>query len=344
MSNDAELLAGLLGMPVTSLERVGRGRNSRVYRVSCRGGNYAAKFYFQKRADGHDRLQTEYAAVSFLWETGVRCIARPVVADAERQVAVYGYVDGEAIDLQTVSANDLDQVVAFAGELKRIASRQTSFAIGPAAEAFFSVKGVIANIEARLRRLEALDAASSGYEALRAFLGREFAPHFAKTRKRAEAIRGSDQELESTYRTLSPSDFGFHNALRMRDGALVFLDLEYFGWDDPAKLLSDLLLHPMMDLSREQRTRLVHGLDAIFCGDPGWRRRVDALYPLFGLKWCMIMLNEFLPTHIARNRFTERDSAEIEAVQARQLGAAAAMLERIVGDMDRFPYWSAATA
>ena len=162
--------------------------------------------------------------------------------------------------------------------------------------------------------------------------------------RRAEAICGADADLDQHNRTLSPSDFGFHNALRMRDGALVFLDLEYFGWDDPVKLLSDLLLHPMMGLSRQQRVHLAHGLDAIFSGDAGWRRRAEALYPLFGLKWCMIMLNEFLPAHIARNRFTEQDSAQIEAVQARQLGAAAAMLERIMGEMDRFPYWSAATA
>ena len=344
MSDDADLLARLLGEPISVLERVGRGRNSRVYRVRCASGDYAAKFYFQKRADGRDRLQTEYAAVGFLWEIGVRCIARPILADTERQVALYGYVDGEAIELQTVSGGDLDQVAAFAGELKQIASRKASAAIGPAAEAYFSVKDIVANIEARLRRLEALDLASPGYDALREFLRTRFAPQLATTAGRAEAICAPDAALEPENRTLSPSDFGFHNALRMRDGTLVFLDLEYFGWDDPAKLLSDLLLHPMMDLSRAQRAHLAHGLDAIFCGDPHWRRRVDALYPLFGLKWCMIMLNEFLPAHIARNRFTERDSVQIEAVQARQLGAAMAMLERIRGEKDRFPYWSAATA
>ena len=160
MTNDAELLAGLLGEPVARLERVGRGRNSRVYRVGAASGEYAAKFYFQKRADGRDRLQTEFGAVSFLWELGLRCIARPILADTARQVALYGYVDGEAIELQSVSTSDLDQVAAFTQELKQIASREASSAIGPAAEAYFSVKDIVANIEGRLRRLEALDVAS----------------------------------------------------------------------------------------------------------------------------------------------------------------------------------------
>ena len=40
-------------------------------------------------------------------------------------------------------------------------------------------------------------------------------------------------------RALSPSDFGLHNALRGQDGQLRFVDFEYFGWDDPVKLVSD---------------------------------------------------------------------------------------------------------
>ncbi len=35
---------------------------------------------------------------------------------------------------------------------------------------------------------------------------------------------------------VSPSDFGFHNALLDDGGAISFLDFEYSGRDDPAKL------------------------------------------------------------------------------------------------------------
>ena len=59
----------------------------------------------------------------------------------------------------------------------------------------------------------------------------------------AAACRDSrpETELAPQHRCLSPSDFGFHNALlRGRPGVpgardWVFLDFEYFGWDDPAK-------------------------------------------------------------------------------------------------------------
>ena len=55
---------------------------------------------------------------------------------------------------------------------------------------------------------------------------------------------------------LSPSDFGFHNAILKESGDLVFLDFEYFGRDDPVKLMADFIWHPGMKLSNLQKRRL----------------------------------------------------------------------------------------
>ena len=57
------------------------------------------------------------------------------------------------------------------------------------------------------------------------------------------------------WRSLVPSDFGFHNSLRRPDGSLAFVDFEYFGWDDPVKLTADILLHPGRPLAAPQRRR-----------------------------------------------------------------------------------------
>jgi Ser/Thr protein kinase RdoA (MazF antagonist) len=194
VSGEVELLAAMLGEPIDPPERIGRGRNSRVYRVQCRSGAYAAKFYFQKTADGRNRLEVEYGALSFLWGLGVRCIARPVVADAQRQVALYAFVDGAPIELSSVGASDLDQIAEFAGALKQVAAHPSSAAIAPAAEAFFSPRDVIANVEARLRRLEALDLTAAGYEELRAFLRKRFAPSLAALRTRVDASGDASAE------------------------------------------------------------------------------------------------------------------------------------------------------
>lgn len=334
---DLDALAALLGRSADSAERVGAGRNSRVYRVRCGESLYAAKFYFRPTADGRDRLQVEFSGLQFLWQRGVRGIAQPLSADPARQVALYQFIDGQPVDANKVSAADIGQLVSFVGELKAIAADEDARPLGPAAEAFFTIAGVVGNMRQRLERLEALDEPGPAYEALRRFLRQEFTPALETLGKRATARAGG--ELAWDQRTLSPSDLGFHNTLRGADGRLVFLDFEYFGWDDPAKTLSDSLLHPLMRISRERKRQLASGFDTVFGAAPGWRARVGRLYPLFALKWCMIMLNEFRPEQIERRRYVDRNAEEAPVFQMRQLDAARALLERTMREQGGFPYW-----
>ena len=70
--------------------------------------------------------------------------------------------------------------------------------------------------------------------------------------------------LTSFHRTLSPSDFGFHNAIRRSDDVLIFIDFEYFGWDDPAKTISDFLLHPAMQLNEEHSQMFLSNCTNVF--------------------------------------------------------------------------------
>ena len=127
-------------------------------------------------------------------------------------------------------------------------------------------------------------------------------------------------------RTLSPSDFGFHNAIRRPDGTLAFVDFEYFGWDDPVKVTSDFVLHPGMQLTAEQGHRFVLGATDIFAADPSFAHRLDACLPLYALRWTMILLNEYLPDRWQR-RVLAGFRGERSVVLRRQLDKADAMLD-----------------
>jgi hypothetical protein len=156
---------------------------------------------------------------------------------------------------------------------------------------------------------------------------------------RARLGRSFDDELPLSLKTLSPSDFGFHNALRIAGGSIVFLDFEYFGWDDPVKLISDFLLHPAMALSPNLKRRFASSLSARFSGTTPITRRLEALYPLFGLKWCTILLNEFLPEHLLRRRFAALSGGDDQESQATQLTKARNMLQRIHLEYEHCPYF-----
>jgi hypothetical protein len=144
-------------------------------------------------------------------------------------------------------------------------------------------------------------------------------------------------EVLMEHRILSPSDFGFHNAIRRPDGSLVFIDFEYFGWDDPAKLVSDFLWHPAMQLSEAHKQQFVSGVARALNNHALLAQRLPVAYPLYGVKWCTILLNEFLPEHWARRTFAG-DTRPRETVLAEQLHKARTLAARIADLKVGFPY------
>jgi hypothetical protein len=331
-----EALGEALQAPVTEVVRAGQGGNSKVFHVRCAHEvEYAVKFYFRNPADGRDRLSTEYSALSFLWDNGVRCVPRPLIADRNHYLAVYEYIRGVDALAQPVSVKDIAEAARFARELHRLTRHDSAAQFAPASEACFSVDDLIKSIQARLRRLSSAEGPAA--TELHAFLANEFTAAFVVldawlTDHLGKA--GRVQQLERARRTLSPSDFGFHNA-RRRDGQLVFFDFEYFGWDDPAKMIADFLLHPAMNLPDALKPLVVEEIGTVFADDSGLPERLSFLYPLFGLKWCTIMLNEFVPRDLSRRQFADKAP---EGVRTRQLEKARNLLGRLMRDYDRFPY------
>ena len=109
-----------------------------------------------------------------------------------------------------------------------------------------------------------------------------------------------DEDISLEKLTLSPVDIGFHNCLRT-ENRLFFIDYEFFGWDDPVKLVADTLQHLGSILSWDDNNLLLNKFKSLYMIDENFIFRLNCLYPLFGLKWCMIMLNQFLPNYNAIN-------------------------------------------
>ncbi len=314
----------LLGHKVTTLEWIGGGGNSRIYQLD---GPLAGKVYFGQRRHDRNRLEVEYNALQFLWKHGLRCVPKPMAADPQTGHAVYEFIDGARLSGADVTEADVDTAVEFLATLKRLASEPDAAALPPAAEACFSAPAIVENLQARLARVAAVPA-------LQEFLDDGFRPLLARVTEQLPV----EAELPLEQRTLSPSDFGFHNALRRPDGRLVFLDLEYFGWDDPAKMVSDFLLHPALELPESLKRRFAAGIYRRFDANKSLVKRVETVYPLFGLKWCLIMLNEFVPEDLQRRGFASGGSFDRAAAQARQLDKAQRMLTRIEREYEAFPY------
>jgi hypothetical protein len=313
---------------------IGGGRNSKVYRlIDSNGSQYALKVYFHHEADTRDRLWTEFKSLQFLWNNGFRDIPRPFIVEHTRGYGVYEFIEGRRI--VNLTETELFVAIEFLVRLKKLREQARQTSIGAASEACFSGNTLLGNIRQRLDLL--IDQADI-YSDLKGFLKGEFVPAFNVIDEWCRTRMPFDVELDRLEISLSPSDFGFHNALqRMSNGQFVFLDFEYFGWDDPAKTISDFLLHPAMNLTDELKRLFATQVLRHFEECPNLEERVETLYPLYGLKWCLILLNEFLPDRLQRRQFVRE--FDLNSVQKEQLAKARFMLHRIIREYEKFPYF-----
>jgi len=114
-----------------------------------------------------------------------------------------------------------------------------------------------------------------------------------------------DLRLTQAERIISPSDFGFHNSI-IHGKQLCFIDFEYAGWDDPAKMVCDFFCQPEIPVSLDYYTYFVNRLSLMLYGEEkstALAQRVKLFFPLYRLKWCCIMLNDFTKGAGQRKRF-----------------------------------------
>ena len=145
--------------------------------------------------------------------------------------------------------------------------------------------------------------------------------------------------LDKEKQILSPSDFGFHNAIKNNNNEITFLDFEYFGWDDPVKLTSDFILHPAMNLTTRQKKYWVQSLVKLFIDDANFLFRLRNSFYLYGIIWCLILLNEFLPNKLENRNIYTLNPVKLNTIQNSQLNKSITLLKNISKNYNKvFPY------
>jgi hypothetical protein len=321
----AELLARAGHSGAFTVAVVTGGGNNRVYRVTCEGKDLLLKEYFRHPDDPRDRLRAEFAFSCFAWTRGLRCLPEPIAAGDG--LALFEFIHGQPLEPEDVGPGAVAQATAFFRQLNRHRTHPAAAALPAASEACFALDQHHRTVQRRLGRLMEIEPADPLDREARDFVVEQLAPTWERVRG---AIRSSavgsewvwDKPLPQEERCLSPSDFGFHNAIDA-GGELRFVDLEYAGWDDPAKTVCDFLCQPSRPVPPALTGAVVEGMLAELPGADRHRERARVLLPLYRVKWCCIMLNEFLSTGHRRRAFAgalprapERKRTQLEKARA----------------------------
>lgn len=321
------------------------GANNRVYRVDVPKGSLVLKVYFEHPKDKRDRMDAEFSFLKHVWNMGIRCVPQPVARLPLRQLALYTFIKGKPFAAGEVTAEHVAQAADFihAVNIRRDEMAGQSLSgdliteerpvVAHASDACFTLAHHLGSIEQRLSRLIAMEVQDSLDEQAITFvqgdLSKVWKHAVSKFRTQVEQA-GFDlhQPVDEGDRVLSPSDFGFHNAVLKDDGQVAFVDFEYAGWDDPAKLICDFFTQEAVPVSEDYLPLFMERFGSCLHGLEDVKKRVAMLMPLYQVKWSAMALNDFLPVSKERRAFAHQQSVG-EKRKAIQLEKARQLLSRV---------------
>ena len=303
-----------------TLTEVQGGFNNRAFRVDMGETRYLFKEYFRDGQDSRDRLGAEYRFCKFASTLGVGGVAKPYACDTDEGIGLYEFIEGVDCRPEDVTLQRVLEAANFYKRLNEHRDCPVAKELGKASEACFSIEEHLGCVSQRVARLAAIPtdnlldkrAVRFAQESL-AIRVREVQEVYGRT--------GLPGPVGTDEYSLSPSDFGFHNMLVDHGGSLRFVDFEYAGWDDPAKMVADFFCQPRIPVP-------VGWMDAFVeetIGGQPWAdsvmQRIQLLYPLYRVKWCCIIMNEFLPkvtggglfnhpSHFGRTQVANLEAAE----------------------------------
>lgn len=305
---------------VHDVESLQGGRNNRVFRVQACDRAFLLKQYFRHAADPRDRLGAEWRFSRLLWDGGVRDVPQPLAMDVASGGALFEWIEGEALCQDDVTPAGVEGALQFAVAIQVLRNENAS-EIQPASEACFTFDDHVSLVQRRIEKVANVEMLSELHRQVKLWVSDELLPRWDDLlRRMAHELRTTATDptdvLPTGHRCLSPSDFGFHNAMRraaqprsdlLNAERLAFFDFEYAGWDDPAKLVCDFFCQPRLPVPTAAFDRFAVTITQAIRGEvvPGdviesETRRMRMLLPIYQFKWCCICLNEFLPGGSAR--------------------------------------------
>ena len=274
--------------------------NNRIFSFRTEKDDYIIKYYSLGQRDDRNRIGHEWRFLKHLHSKNITCIPRPVVKNKSRNFSILSKIDALS-PTQETDRNHLVNLSALF--INMINSDNGSDPAGNVLDAFehnLDLNKTILNIQMRFQRLRQV---CNTEDIKFAEIITEAEDLLAHKAAEIEATRRSGSTLTrvlgQSELCLSPSDFGFHNILLDHSGRPYFIDFEYAGWDDPAKLICDFVLHPANHLTILEAQLFLQSLTLPMINI----ERCRVIFGLFALKWVAIILNIFLPEQLERKQF-----------------------------------------
>lgn len=301
ISENIRRLVADFGIEACAINRLRIGRNSRVWEVFDKKTKYVVKEYGHRDLGTRNRLESEFTFLEFLNLYEINNVPVPLHKNIEKNTGIYSFI--EALPVRKVTAPLVRECAQFIYEINEIRERQEASELANAAEACFSIQEHLDCVTSRMKVLSGIGEDSEEHRKANEFVHNDLYSKYDLHVNRIHSTLSSteiNRGLDNDERIISPSDFGFHNTL-VSGERVYFLDFEYAGWDDPAKLLCDFSYQPNISISLRDQYVFKSRINELMYM-PEAMGRASLLGPLYKIKWCCILLNEFLEDGYRRRK------------------------------------------
>ena len=270
-----------------SITRLTGGINSEVY--SCGEGQrrFVIKRYLQTSST-HNRMRAELEFLRFAEKVAPQYVPSVIAADESHQCLVMTFLYGESFPTgSSPTHQDVQVAIDFFKRLVSHKETARSLVSQNAAEGFLKLSEHLKAIEARIESMKVAHLPKACQS-----IGRELLNQLKEVFQRLSASMSatlhadaSVDQINPALQIVSPSDFGFHNAIRTLNG-VCFIDFEFAGWDDPTKAVVDFVLQPRVPVLTWPSPLL----DAFEAEERSLlTKRSNLMYPVLTLKWACII-------------------------------------------------------
>lgn len=268
------------------------GINNNVFLLEKNSKRYVVKIYPKNHRKITQRFKAELNFLRYSNKIRNRFVPKILEFDAVNSILILEYIRGVSFsDQLKPSETNIKDAIFF---LKLVNEKKNSaFLISnQATEGFRKISEHIENVSKRLNSFshnhidpkfqsiakEKIQMLSDYLDATKSYLGDVLAQ------------KSQLDTLKPEYLCISPGDFGFHNAI-LTAKRTVFIDFEYAGWDDPAKLYLDFFFQPKNPVPEtkylsEKLLEILNNRQ----NEHYLRYRIELLRPVLFIKWCCIIL------------------------------------------------------
>lgn len=285
-------LESVLASHISSYAKIDRGGNNRIFKLLTDTNEaFVYKEYF---IDDRNRMNREYNALEFLGGQNLSCIPHPIAKNIDQNCALYTFVEGDSENADDPKTKDkFDQSVM-------------------TTDSFTSFVDIISfRLNKFLKHIKSTEAPNI----LTEFYNR-VSPHKIINSRIANLKRQNTrlfhQQIQSVDKRLSSVDFGPHNMIFGKD-QVNFIDFEYFGWDDPVKIVPNLIFHEgSASISKSTKDEILHKYISSTKLQAQVVDRLSVSLSLASLDWLSILLWGLTPEKISARQFSDPNLNVVE--------------------------------